>query len=72
MDARGHDVYGDRLTVTQAEKLLEKLVCLKEVPLKVGAQVMLLRVCFVPALHLLASHLRRPRTCYKGYLSTGH
>lgn len=47
MDARGIDMYGDRLTVTQAEKLLEKLVCPKEVPLKVGAQVMLLRVCFV-------------------------
>ncbi|KAI9572605.1 hypothetical protein HD554DRAFT_1329779 [Boletus coccyginus] len=43
MDARGIDMYGDRLTVTQAEKLLEKLVCPKEVPLKVGAQVMLLR-----------------------------
>ncbi|KAF8446334.1 hypothetical protein L210DRAFT_2970581 [Boletus edulis BED1] len=47
MDARGHDIYGDRLTILQAEKLLEKLVCPKEVPLKVGAQVMLLRVCFV-------------------------
>lgn len=48
MDARGHDIYEDRLTINQAEKLLEKLVCPKEVPLRIGAQVMLLRVCFVP------------------------
>lgn len=47
MDARGHDMYGDRLSVSQAEKLLEKHVCPKEVPLKVGAQVMLLRVRFL-------------------------
>ncbi|KAF8139893.1 hypothetical protein EV363DRAFT_1152173 [Boletus edulis] len=43
MDARGHDSDGGRLTINQAETLLEKLVCPKEVPLKVGAQVMLLR-----------------------------
>ncbi|KAF8557362.1 hypothetical protein OG21DRAFT_308040 [Imleria badia] len=43
MDARGRDIYGHRLTVDQAEKLLERLVCPKDVPLKVGAQVMLLR-----------------------------
>ena len=47
MDARGRDMYDDLLTVHQAEKLLEKLVCPKEVPLRLGAQVMLLRVCFV-------------------------
>lgn len=46
MDARGRDIYGHRLTINQAEKLLERLVCPKEVPLKVGAQVMLLRVRF--------------------------
>ncbi|KAG6371599.1 hypothetical protein JVT61DRAFT_9309 [Boletus reticuloceps] len=34
MDARGHDSYGDRLTIIQAETLLEKLVCPKEVPLR--------------------------------------
>lgn len=72
MDARGHDIYGDRLGVNQAEKLLEKHVCPKEVPLKVGAQVMLLRVCFVLLLHLVPSHFRQPRTCYKGCSSTDH
>jgi ATP-dependent DNA helicase PIF1 len=43
MDARGRDMYDDLLTVNQAAKLLEKLVCPKEVPLRLGAQVMLLR-----------------------------
>ena len=56
MDARGHDIYGHRLTSLQAEKLLEKLVCPKEVPLKVGAQVMLLRVRFV-LLSVLLPHI---------------
>lgn len=51
MDARGHDIYGNRLSIVQADKLLERLVCPKEVPLKVGAQVMLLRVRFCPAIH---------------------
>lgn len=72
MDARGHDMYGDRLTVHQTEKLLEKHVCPKEIPLKVGAQVMLLRVCFVPVVHLVLSRFHQPRTCYKACSSTGH
>lgn len=75
MDARGHDIYGDRLTVNQAEKLLEKHVCPKQVPLKVGAQVMLLRVCLFPIVHLVASdsHFRvKLRTCCKECWSMGH
>ncbi|KIJ68805.1 hypothetical protein HYDPIDRAFT_25060 [Hydnomerulius pinastri MD-312] len=38
MDSRGYDIYGDRLSPRAAEQLLDKLVCPKEVPLKVGAQ----------------------------------
>lgn len=73
MDARGHDIYGDRLTVNQAEKLLEKHVCPKQVPLKVGAQVMLLRVCFVLSASLPHIHASvKCRTCCKECSSMGH
>ena len=73
MDARGCDMYRVRLTVSQTEKLLEKQVCPKQVPLKVGAQVMLLRVCLSIVICLVPSHshFRSIRTCRRECLSTG-
>ncbi|KIK99930.1 hypothetical protein PAXRUDRAFT_75361, partial [Paxillus rubicundulus Ve08.2h10] len=35
MDSRGSDIYGNRLSLSAAEQLLDRLVCPKEVPLKV-------------------------------------
>lgn len=43
MESRGFNMYGDRILVDAAERLLERLVAQREISLKVGAQVMLLR-----------------------------
>lgn len=43
MDSRGFNMYGERIPVDAAGRLLERLVAPREISLKVGAQVMLLR-----------------------------
>lgn len=43
MESRGFNMYGERISVDAAGRLLERLVAPREISLKVGAQVMLLR-----------------------------
>jgi hypothetical protein len=75
MDSRGSDIYDNRLSLSTAEQLLDRLVCPREVPLKVtrhgitlgaltdiplhkvGAQVMLLRVCLFNYVAVLAVYI---------------
>lgn len=43
MESRGFNMYGERISFDAAGRLLERLVAPREITLKVGAQVMLLR-----------------------------